>query len=339
MHDDSQPPRRGAAPVRRSVASRTADVWRRLSSRDLAPLVSVEYSGRPLDAYEAKQWALTLSARGIPHVRRRSGQGFALFVPKRRADEAVEEIRSFLSENSEDPVVSPVPRKPGNAGTVFWSLGAAGAFLAYLGSDSYFYGHRIDWTRIGSGDSTAMLAGAWELAVTALTLHADPPHLIGNLAVGGLFLLLLCRETGVGLGFFLTLAAGALGNWLKVELQGPGQHFLGASTAVFGALGVLGGLRSCMGFAGASWKRALPAGAGLMLLAMLGSAEEGERIDLVGHICGFGAGLVLGLLTGIIRRKDREMRRTEGLAGVLWGSAAVLLVLVSWAAALRRSLG
>lgn len=338
MHDEPRTTPQAAVPARRTVTARTAAIWRGLSSRELPPLVSEEYAARPLDAYEAKQWSLTLAARNIPHQKKRSGSGWTITAPGRRAEEAAREIEAFLAENREEPLPPPAPRKPGNAPAVLWTLGVVAVFLAYLGSDSFILGHRIDWTKIGSGDSAAMLSGAWELAVTALTLHADPPHLIGNLAVGGLFLLLLCRETGVGLGFFLALAAGALGNWLKVELQGPGQHFLGASTAVFGALGVLGGIRSMRGWTGLSWKRALPAGAGLMLLAMLGSAEEGERIDLVGHMCGFAAGLVLGIAAGLFSRREGRTIQGGGPAGALWGLAAVLAVLLSWTWALGNRL-
>ena len=113
-----------------------------------------------------------------------------------------------------------------------------------------------------------MLSGQWWRAVTALTLHVDPAHLLGNAACGALFLCLLCRDTGVGLGFALCLAAGGLGNVIKVLVQGPGLHFLGASTAVFGALGALGGVRLFCRRGAVLAGRSAPVGAALMLLAM-----------------------------------------------------------------------
>lgn len=318
-------------PVRRSVVSRGAAVFRRLSSRELPPLVSEEYAGTSLSRFRAKEWSLVLTARSVPHSLRRSGTGWTIQVPRRRADEAAREIVSFLNENREEALAPPAAGAPSNVAATLWTLGVVAVFLAYLGSDSWIFGQRIRWDRLGGGDSAAMLSGEWWRAATALTLHADPPHLIGNLVTGGLFLLLLCRETGVGLGFFLCLAAGICGNWLKVELQGPGVYFIGSSTAVFGALGALGGLRSVRGFSGMSWKRTLPAGAGLMLLAMLGSGEEGERIDLVGHLCGFAAGLVLGALAGA---SLSERKRPGAGAGAAFGLTAILAALLSWAAAL-----
>jgi hypothetical protein len=87
-------------------------------------------------------------------------------------------------------------------------------------------------------------------------------------------------------------------------IQGPDHHFLGASTAVFGALGVLGGLRSVSGMRGMTWREAAPFVAGLMLLALLGAGEEDGpgKIDLGGHFLGFAAGAVLGGAVGLARR-------------------------------------
>jgi membrane associated rhomboid family serine protease len=69
---------------------------------------------------------------------------------------------------------------------------------------------------------------------------------------------------------------------------------VGASTAIFGAVGVLAALgvgrHRRLGLAG---RRALtPIAAGLALLAMLGTSE---RADLSGHIFGLLAGILLGI--------------------------------------------
>src|SRR5438034_425376 len=60
---------------------------------------------------------------------------------------------------------------------------------------------------------------------------------------------------------------------------------IGASTAVFGALGALAAFPQHRRRA---W---VPLGAGLALLAFLGTSK---RADLAGHLCGFVAGLLLG---------------------------------------------
>jgi rhomboid protease GluP len=193
----------------------------------------------------------------------------------------------------------------------------------------------VAWKTLGAGDSAAMLAGQWWRAATALCLHADPAHLFGNAACGALFLSLLCRETGVGLGFALTLAAGVGGNVLKAVVQGPGMHFLGASTAVFGALGALGGVRLASGWPPLSARRSAPAGAALMLLAMLGAgSEEGGAVDLAGHLFGFSCGAFLGLAVGFfLTRRGRPGPSAQ----IVFGLATMLAAAGAWALALAQA--
>jgi membrane associated rhomboid family serine protease len=77
-------------------------------------------------------------------------------------------------------------------------------------SNPVVWGRHLDFVRLGAGDTGAMLfSGQWWRAITALTLHADVAHLAGNVVVGGLFMAFLCREAGVGAGFFLAWPPGA----------------------------------------------------------------------------------------------------------------------------------
>ena len=75
--------------------------------------------------------------------------------------------------------------------------------------------------------------------VTALTLHADWQHLLGNLLIGGIFISRLCRDLRSGPAWLLLLASGALGNLANAWLQNPAHRAVGASTAIFGAVGML----------------------------------------------------------------------------------------------------
>jgi membrane associated rhomboid family serine protease len=72
----------------------------------------------------------------------------------------------------------------------------------------------------------------------------------------------------------------------------------------------------------------VPIAAGLALLAMLGTA--GERVDLLGHLFGFLAGGVLGVVMAV------AVPRRPG-ARVQWalGTTALMLVVVSWMLALQ----
>jgi len=306
---------------------------RREAQRDITGEVFED--GAPgVSEARAREWALVLSARGVPHGLSRDGELWRIRTPVRHAAQAVEEIRTYIRENlADESGASRLPR-PIPARAVTWVMTGLGLFFVFLISDPVVFGKRLNFVRMGAGDTGAMLfSGQWWRAVTALTLHADTAHLVGNVAVGGLFMAFLCREAGVGTGFFLALASGAAGNYLKAVVQGPGHHFLGASTAVFGALGVLGGLRTLCGMRGFSLRQVAPFAAGLMLLALLGAGDEegGDKIDLAGHFFGFAAGMLLGVADGAL--KARRWRPDGPAVDRALGGAAVLAVLLSWVSA------
>lgn len=328
------PPDDADAAGGRASAARRTGLWPRPGQRDLTPdlLGDEEASATEI---RARDWTYVLSARGIPHALRRSGAGWRLFVPARRAREALEEITAYADERANIPLPDPAkapPPRPSAALPVLAVMGIVAGLWGFLLGDAPFLGRHVPWREIGAGDSAAMLAGQWWRACTSLWLHADPAHLLGNAVCAALFLSLLCRETGLGLGFFLTVVGGIGGNVAKALIQGPGMHFLGASTAVFGALGVLGGIRLAGFHPGVSARRSLAAGAVLMLLAMLGAgSEDTGAVDLAGHFFGFLCGTALGLAAG------RRLRRADKPGRPAQVGFAVLAALVSagaWAAAL-----
>ena len=313
-----------------AVAPGRRSLWPRPGQIDLTGDILGENAG-PATEIRAREWGLVLTARGIPHVLRRQGPGWRLYVPRRRAVEALAEIAAYADERANRPLPDPEaePPRPSVWPEVLAVVGLLTAVFGWLLGGLA----QVPWRALGAGDSAAMLGGQWWRAVTALTLHADPAHLLGNAACGALFLGLLCRETGVGLGFALCLAAGGCGNLAKVLVQGPGLHFLGASTAVFGALGALGGVRLTSRGGHRGVGRAVTAGAVLMLLAMLGAgSEDGQPVDLAGHFLGFAAGAVLGLAVGWWHdRRGRSGPAVQTLAGL--GALAVLVAAWVWALA------
>jgi membrane associated rhomboid family serine protease len=71
---------------------------------------------------------------------------------------------------------------------------------------------------------------------------------------------------------------------------------LGASTAVFGALGLLTGGAIRLVYRGNHpfrWRSLfVPVAAGLTVLGLYGAGDQ--RVDVVAHVTGFAAGLILG---------------------------------------------
>ncbi|MBE0616317.1 MAG: rhomboid family intramembrane serine protease [Proteobacteria bacterium] len=109
---------------------------------------------------------------------------------------------------------------------------------------------------------------------------------------------------------------------------------LGASTAVFGALGALVG-RSAWGTARRDWRRwVVPLGAGGGLIALTGVG--GERTDYLAHLFGFGWGVVAGTLT----RWPRPLQRVPGWkTSWAFGLAALAVVVGAWTLAILRGRG
>ena len=110
----------------------------------------------------------------------------------------------------------------------------------------------------------------------------------------------VCRSLGAVRGWLLILLAGTIGNLLNAAAhRGEAFASLGASTAVFGALGILTGIalhesrydHSRRG----RFRYLLPLGGGLALLSMYGVGSD-PRTDVTAHIGGFLAGLLLGVV-------------------------------------------
>lgn len=151
----------------------------------------------------------------------------------------------------------------------------------------------------------------WWRPFTALFLHADTQHLLGNILSGMLFGSFVSRLLGPWRGWALILVCGTLGNTISSALVYPDQFVsLGASTAVFGALGILSGL----GFSSLLKSRlrlplaktTAPLLAGIVLLGLMGSGTPGGNTDVLGHVFGFTSGLVAGLVTGRFSRSSEK---------------------------------
>ena len=152
----------------------------------------------------------------------------------------------------------------------------------------------IDWREIGMLHAGKVRQGEIWRVVTALTLHTDITHIAGNSVVSFLFVEQLRKVYGSGYAWALFLASGMAGNLVNALLQ-PYHHMaVGASTAVFGLLGVIAA-DSYMRFREALFRRwLLPIAGAFALLAFLGTS--GENTDLGAHLWGFACGLPIGYL-------------------------------------------
>ena len=179
--------------------------------------------------------ALVLEARGIAFGTAVALGQQVLLVRAEDAERARAELDKYTRENQAMPSRDEAPQP------LQWSVAAAlifGAVLVALDLVSRRNGFGLDWWRAGMADAALIQEGAWWRSVTALCLHADLLHLAGNLVFGAAFGVMLAQSVGIGFAWLAFVVTGGMGNWLNAMLQSPSHAAIGASTAVFGMLGV-----------------------------------------------------------------------------------------------------
>jgi membrane associated rhomboid family serine protease len=187
---------------------------------------------------------------------------------------------------------------------------------------------RSAWFEHGSADAARMVAGEWWRAVTALTLHADASHVVGNAIATAVLVTAVCWHLGSGVGVWLVLLAGAGGNALTAVAHGSHHVSVGASTATFGAIGILAALRVAGHASVAAGRRRwwIVIGASLALLALLGT---GPDADLLAHLFGLLVGAGFGVVAALALREAPP----EPLQWLLVAGAGIAL-LGAWRMAL-----
>ncbi|MEW6074300.1 MAG: rhomboid family intramembrane serine protease [Planctomycetota bacterium] len=285
--------------------------------------------------------ALVLRARGIPFfVVRRPGE-FSLLVPPAAEERALLELLQYEEENRvRRPKVELPPAAYGYGRAVAAYIG----LIVLLFALEHVRALGGGWSRAGVADAAAIRGGEVWRAMTALLLHQDLIHLLGNVLYGTLFGMLVAYVHGGGLGFLSILLAGFLGNWTNALLLGPDHRSIGASTAVFGAVGIL---------AGAEWLRRTlvretrmrilaPIVVGALLLGYLGMGgaylvpdtleirAPDRGTDVAAHVTGLFWGVPLGALLTLAPRSFATDRRVQRAAG----AAALALLGLAWILAL-----
>jgi membrane associated rhomboid family serine protease len=263
------------------------------------------------------------------------GQQYFLQVDAQDAQRARAHLNQYEHERLlKPPPPAPIPNLP-NAwvGCTIYALVLI--VIGLLISNGFW---RLDAFNAGEIDAQRVQAGQWWRAWTALTLHRDGAHLIANLAAGIWFGYLAARQIGSGISWLLIITGAAVANLLEA-LLGPASHrSVGASTAVFTALGLL---------AAHSWRlrattiqrwalRWAPLVGGVVLLGWFGTGggEDSDAVastDIVAHAGGF----LIGLLLGAAAAQSWTQRLLHRLPQWLAGLMALASILTAWICALR----
>jgi membrane associated rhomboid family serine protease len=240
---------------------------------------------------------------------------YSLLAQADAASGIAREIRAYEQEKAENlpspaPDETPFPHSAGWHVWAIWMLVLVGCF-SWQHNDPTLADH-------AASSSTGLIArGEWWRPFTALFLHSDVPHLVGNLVSGAIFGTLLARLIGPWRAWALILASGTVGNAITSVVAWP-ESFLsiGASTAVFGGLGILSGLAFAATLRARfnlPWARtAAPVIAGIVLLGWLGGGSEGSNTDVLGHVFGFSSGLAAGIVYGGLATCPLPARPLQG---------------------------
>ncbi|HWG71112.1 MAG TPA: rhomboid family intramembrane serine protease [Steroidobacteraceae bacterium] len=289
-----------------------------------APPPAVVFRGRKASCQE---FSLVLEARGIEHEMQESAGTWVLTVAPALAYRAHEELSRYEAER-DTPRRRPNDVKPfGGA-----AAGALGYMLilllvAYCAGKELF---GVDWLSAGGLEGGSR---DWWRALTALTLHLDQEHLLGNLLFGAIAGLAAGRLLGPGVAWASILAAAAAANSVEMFITAATYRAAGASTAVFAALGLLAGLawRQRLPLRERLWYRWAPLIAGASLLTLLGAGTA--HVDVLGHALGFLCGVGVGWFHarhGIPRNRGRRLQIATAI-----GAAALLCT--AWYLALRHA--
>ena len=295
--------------------------------------VSVSVCGIDVEIFRSRarracrERAFVLTALGIASRVIDLDGWVVLQVAAADVDRASAQLREYELENSAPPQhAEPVlfaHAWVGCVGYAAWLLG-----VAYTVSNGLV---RLDAFNRGELFGARVQQGQWWRAWTSLTLHASGPHLAANLLAGVVFGYVAGRQFGAGTAWLLIVLAAGWANVLQGLAGPPEYRSVGASTAVFAALGII--------VAHTAWsgrrtpqsvlRRWVPFGAGVVLLGWLGTS--GRYTDLVAHVLGFGMGVLFGWAGAWAATRGRLRHMPQWLAGLV----AMLIMAVAWGFALR----
>ena len=271
--------------------------------------------------------ALVLTAVNIASEVRHDGVDFLLCCGVEDVPWALAHLGQYEKENRPSPSVGVVARWHPHAwiGVIVYSAVLLAVALAIANG----------WWRPEAFDNGALSAatikdGQWWRAWTALTLHVDANHLFANLGGGIWFGYLAARQVGSGVAWFLIVTGAAFANLIEATIAPASHRAVGASTAVFTALGLM---------AAHSWRIRLPLRlsaarrwapliAGIVLLGWLGTSGEGT--DVVAHALGFTVGCLLGATAG----RSGVQRLLDRMPQWMPAAGALTSIALAWAFAL-----
>jgi len=273
---------------------------------------------------EFREIELLLLSRYIPHQLESGLMVKRFYVPRVYEERARQEIETYQAENKNwPPKISIPPKRPFRISILH--------FVVILGL-SYFHwmtsgGPDFEtWLEVGKLSADKALGGEWHRIVTSLTLHLDDSHFLSNLLALIFFTAGVDQFLGGGVAWLLVVISAAVGNYFNALFYQTAHNAVGASTAVFAAVGLLGalGIKDYYKHREIKKRFFIPVIGALGLFAMLGTNPES---DVMAHFFGFISGLGIGII--ILPVKDLPFFK-KGVAQIISFGLFLAIIYYCW---------
>jgi len=269
-----------------------------------------------------------LHALSIPYEILLAEERAMIVAPTEFVEQAKYELWQYEQENRKQR-----PRSSGITPVYQSGVPGVATYVVIVCLVAWFAGVALfnqDWFAVGRVDGELIRDGEWWRTITALTLHSGARHLAGNIVFGILFGLMAGRLVGSGIAWFGIVVASSAANFLNISLLESTHRAIGASTAVFAALGLVSGFvwRAKL-MAQDRWPYRLgPIVGGIALLAYTGTGDANTDIGahLAGFVCGFVSGIALTMTTKYLTLRNLQLAS---------GIAAITIIVLAWIVALQ----
>ncbi len=234
---------------------------------------------------------LILASQNIYARKSHGPKGIDILTYSEQSATAKSHVAAYVKENP--PAPEPLPAlTSGSSGFTAPAVFVIMGLLTLIHVAIEMTGTRWDHILAYGASAMYILQGETFRAVTALFLHSDAAHLLGNLAGMLVFAGPVIRISGYGTGPFFLLFTGACGNLINAGFHGSALLSIGASTAVMSAAGGLSAFQIMLKGPRRKRDRIMPLIAGATLMAFL---SHGENTDVWAHVFGFVCGLAAGV--------------------------------------------
>jgi rhomboid protease GluP len=266
-------------------------------------------------------YGLVLDSSGLKYSLKQTADGWGIWVAESSHQTALHLITEYIREN-QHVVLPDEPETPQHNKT-YTGLWASVLLLACHIASS-MADTPDTFIKLYGSSASDILNGEVYRTVTSLMLHSGYVHLVGNMAGIAIFGTAVCNLTGRGAGWLMILLTGIIGNLVNAVLFKYGHISIGASTAVFGAVGILTAYQfySKIRMPGRRKKAWIPLAGGLALLGFLGS---GEHADLTAHLFGFMAGIGLGMVHALYLKQFIDKRHQAYCLAITIGT-----IILAW---------